>query len=385
MVKCIFSLGIINKKLIVPLLTTINYIIYILYFENFPGDGVDIHFYYFGVAIGDLITFFILYIFKYKSNYKNKTNKKRNCTKNNFFDYFFLLLLYLLNKLCLFYEENFSNNKFDSFCTMEAFEIIIIFFITKLFMKYKYYIHHTISLIIFLILSIIMDIILENFKLLNTTSAIALIIYSIVEAFYYCYMKYMIYEKYHSIYNMIFLCGVVEFFSNLIIFGIMFIIRFKYNNNDILSSLDKYDKSKIGHIAFTIFVGLIIDGLFNSILEFQTINLFNPNFIFVCYEISKISSILYYIEKLSDLLFIIPFTFQIIILLFYIEIFEFNFCNLNKNTKKNILLREKEDIRNTDYKNEEIIVELKDGYLITDKDETNEKNGLIPEEESVTD
>ena len=35
-------------------------------------------------------------------------------------------------------------------------------------------------------------------------------------------------------------------------------------------------------------------------------------------------------------------------------------------------LREKEDIRNTDYKNEDIIVELKEGYLITDKDENNE-------------
>ena len=93
----------------------------------------------------------------------------------------------------------------------------------------------------------------------------------------------------------------------------------------------------------------------------------------------------FYIENLSQLFILIPFTFQIIALLFYIEIFEFNFCGLNKNTKKNILLREKEDIRNTDYKNEDIIVELKEGYLITDKEETNGKNGLIPEEESVTD
>ena len=228
-----------------------------------------------------------------------------------------------------------------------------------------------------------MDIMLDNFKLFNTTSAIALIIYSIVEAFLYCYIKYMIYEKYHSIYNMIFLCGVAEFFSNLIIFGIMFIIRFKYNNNDILSSLDKYDKSKIGHIAFTIFVGLIIDGLFNSILEFQTINLFNPNFIFVCYEISKIANILIYIEDLFDLLIIIPYIFQIIILLFYIEIFEFNFCDLNKNTKKNILLREREEIIIDGDKKEDILVELKEGYFVVNKENESEADGksaLLPEE-----
>ena len=384
MVKCIFSLGIINKKLIAPLLTTISYAINALYFKYFPGDDVDQYFYNFGVSIGELIIFFIPYIFKYRNYYKNKNAKKKKCTKNNIFDYFFLILLYLLKKFCVFFEENFYDSSSDSLCTMEAFEIIIIFLITKFFMKYKYYIHHTISLIIFLILSIRMDIILENFKLLTISSMLFLIIYSIIEAFYYCYMKYMIYEKYHSIYNMIFLCGVVEFFSNLIIFGIMFIIRFKYNNNDILSSLDKYDKSKIGHIAFTIFVGLIIDGLFNSILEFQTINLFNPNFIFVCYEISKIANILIYIEDLFDLLIIIPYIFQIIILLFYIEIFEFNFCDLNKNTKKNILLREREEIIIDGEKKEDILVELKEGYFVVNKENESEADGksaLLPEEE----
>ena len=33
---------------------------------------------------------------------------------------------------------------------------------------------------------------------------------------------------------------------------------------------------------------------------------------------------------------IILFVFQFIILLFFLEIFEFNFCKLNENTKKNI-------------------------------------------------
>ena len=66
--------------------------IYILYFNNYPEDDVDIFFYYFGVSIGETITFFIPYIFKYQNNYtKNNNNKK--CTKNNIIDYFFLILL----------------------------------------------------------------------------------------------------------------------------------------------------------------------------------------------------------------------------------------------------------------------------------------------------
>ena len=44
------------------------------------------------------------------------------------------------------------------------------------------------------------------------------------------------------------------------------------------------------------------------------------------------------------LFFLIPAFFQIISLLFYLEIFEFNFCNLNRNTKRNIMLREEEEM-----------------------------------------
>jgi hypothetical protein len=40
--------------------------------------------------------------------------------------------------------------------------------------------------------------------------------------------------------------------------------------------------------------------------------------------------------------------FQILSLLFYLEIFEYNFCELNKNTKKSILDRVHKDLNNDD-------------------------------------
>ena len=128
---------------------------------------------------------------------------------------------------------------------MEAFEIIILCLITRFFLKYKYYIHHIISLNIFLILSIIMDIILQNFQAITTKFVIYVIIFSIIEATDYSYIKYMMDVKYHSLYNMIFFRGVSEFFSNSIIFSIELIIKFEYNNNDVLISLQEYDKSKL--------------------------------------------------------------------------------------------------------------------------------------------
>ena len=54
--------------------------------------------------------------------------------------------------------------------------------------------------------------------------------------------------------------------------------------------------------------------------------------------------VIYYYNKIIYILFLIPAFFQIIILLFYLEILEFNFCNLNRNTKRNIMLREEEEM-----------------------------------------
>ncbi len=54
---------------------------------------------------------------------------------------------------------------------------------------------------------------------------------------------------------------------------------------------------------------------------------------------------------------------QIFILLFYLEIFEFNFCSLNKNTKKHILEREKE--RMIDFTDPDNEIEIQ-GYDISE-------------------
>ena len=89
------------------------------------------------------------------------------------------------------------------------------------------------------------------------------------------------------------------------------------------------------------------------------------------------------------LFFLIPAFFQIISLLFYLEILEFNFCNLNRNTKRNIMLREEEEMllrNNTNVSEIEVEVdkdlivknpqEKKDLelYDITDDSGENEKN-----------
>ena len=83
--------------------------------------------------------------------------------------------------------------------------------------------------------------------------------------------------------------------------------------------------------------------------------------------------VVYFIYCVSDfdnygryLIFLIPSFFQIVSLLFFIEILEFNFCNLNKNTKRNIMLREETEmllrnVRNCTLSSD---IEVDDGLIL---------------------
>ena len=84
----------------------------------------------------------------------------------------------------------------------------------------------------------------------------------------------------------------------------------------------------------------------------------------------KIPSTLLATESNNRWLILIISIFQIICLLFYLEIFEFNFCSLNENTKRNIeerMINESkentDDIDNNGNNDDRIIIK---GYDITD-------------------
>ena len=174
--------------------------------------------------------------------------------------------------------------------------------------------------------------------------------------------------KYHYFWNVSFICGVFDLIAYGLIFIILYIIT-KVNNDDVLlESLELYKEGKGGYILIRFLFGIIIGGFFTIILECQTLNIFNPNYIFVCYEISKLPQILLMADTINDWLSIIPFSLQIIILLFYLEIFEFNFCNLNKNTKRCIQSREREETSNLEEVKGTNLIELMHGYYIKDKE-----------------
>ena len=66
--------------------------------------------------------------------------------------------------------------------------------------------------------------------------------------------------------------------------------------------------------------------------------------------------------------------------MFFLEVFELNFCDLNKNTRKNIQIRENKDMDMRDSINSNNYTEIK-GYLIENDNDINDEKNIIPEKE----
>ena len=78
-----------------------------------------------------------------------------------------------------------------------------------------------------------------------------------------------------------------------------------------------------------VFVGFSV-----GIIEFLILDKITPNYVVISYEMGRIPASIVVTEGIERWLLLIVSIFQIIGLVFYLEIFEYNFCSLNKNTKR---------------------------------------------------
>ena len=92
-----------------------------------------------------------------------------------------------------------------------------------------------------------------------------------------------------------------------------------------------------------------------------------PNHTIITDEILVYTRFIFYDEEKDNKYYtIIPFVFQILALIFYFEILEFNFCELNKNTIKNI--QDREHSENEPQKKDVNLIEIGDYYIKEMKD-----------------
>ena len=135
--------------------------------------------------------------------------------------------------------------------------------------------------------------------------------------------------------------------------------------------------------------GFIPRGMVLFMLEMKIFDSLYPNFVFISYQIGKMPSNIISIEGNEKWAVLDLSIFEKFIFMFYLEILEFNFCSLNKNTKKGIEERGfRNSITENDINVEDYEVDIK-GYNITELIKTDDKieeltemNGVLEEEES---
>ena len=157
--------------------------------------------------------------------------------------------------------------------------------------------------------------------------------------------------------------GISGFIVKTLIFSGMSIYEYKNNIEGIIDGIKTYfAETNVVVIIFLQFFYYILDGAVYHSLIILMLYYLRPNHMIITDEIHVYIGLIFYKEKPNKFYTIIPFVFQILALLFYFEILEFNFCNLNINTIKNIQMREREDIDSR--KSVPNIIELGDQYII---------------------
>ena len=225
-------------------------------------------------------------------------------------------------------------------------ELISATLITIFLLKYNYYIHHLISIVIFCILSIIIDLLLKNFLLIEYKYIYVDIIYIADDIIFFCYIKYMMYNLYYQYWYIVFIDRMSDFIT-LVSFTIIgaIINSIKGVDGIIYNFISYFTKTNIYWITLEL-IFFILYGAFLHVLSVLTVNYLTPNHVVVCNEIIGMGKIIIKSDNSNKWISLLLFILMIISSMFYLEILECNFCGLNENTKNNIINRANIDINN---------------------------------------
>ena len=126
------------------------------------------------------------------------------------------------------------------------------------------------------------------------------------------------------------------------------------------------------------FILNIIFSFLASTFTILTLYNFYPEFVLISLSLSKFADLL--INNETDRYYFIAFfALQFFCLLIYLEIIELNFCNLNKNTRRNIQIRGDDDYFGTNEidSKRESLAEISPGYLVDQNNKDNNKIELM--------
>ena len=372
MASFIISLGVINKKMLFPLMYILVVVIKKIFDLFHLYNEVALFLGGFGFSAGELLVFFLSKIFNYR---RTLAKKKKVPMKQYIKDYsilFFINAFFMFQRLIPYYIV--SDDKYENIelFISETLEIIFITLITHFFLKYKYYMHHIISLIAIVILSVITDLVLKNYFYASIASVIQSISYVLVSSIMYTYFKYLMENKYYYYMDILFVMGIFDCISYTISFCIILLVQHIKGTNKLIFQFYEYYNEFGSWKMISIFLfGFIPRGVILLVLEMKIVDMLGPCFDYVSLEISYIPSTIMSIKSNNRWIVLALSLFQVLFILFYLEILEYNFCSLNKNTKKHISERERK--QSSDESNDiDYEIDIK-GYDISDTLKKQEK------------
>jgi hypothetical protein len=377
MSKCPFILGTLNKKLFLSLFLAVLQVAMILIYEFYPKKQNNVVIQLFVLSIGEMLIKTFPYILKFsdigKLNEKEKEKEKKT-HKNTWKHYIYLGLLYSLNVGLLVTVEVLNSVLRGQITTYSgsnlvpnhdfiilSLEMIFIVLVSMCLLKYRYYKHHIISVILFLIFGIISEIILKTYNDINWKYILIIcmrIIGVLVNATYYCYQKYMMENLFLPYWNVAFVPGLVMFLLAFVFLG--FCLASKDSKLSFIVIFYSFFKTDPGLGVGKIIIVFVLHTLMSP-LAILILYHFGPNFVLTIFQFSRVVQNLTTI-KVNQLYVIIFFILQFISLLIHLEIIELNFCGLNKYTKRNIEIRGIDDL---ELERSDTLVNLKVGI---DKD-----------------
>ena len=351
--KKFIQFGFFNKKLLLPFgVAFVQIVINIMNIiineksKNTILEMID-------TAFGEMIIIFVplFHISAFKTNTNPLRYRSKKCKA--FFHYFilfFIFSVYLLLSIfvamqsSIYMDKNksFSNPHNSGLSSFESLEMIFICLVSIVLLKYRYFIHHIISIICFILICFFIDLMLDNFSFLYERGLLYIalnIILVLLDAIDYGYQKYMMDVLFHPFWGLSFTIGLV----NLLIFGGVIILclvkgkeeSFKERNSMFMSFYQYFEDVSLGTIITKHILNFILTCILNFLRVLTNLHL-TPDYILIGFSISRIINIVIETKRYECLAL---FPFQFIFLMFYLEIFELTFCGLNKNTKTHIQKR----------------------------------------------
>ena len=397
----IIRLGICNKKLFIPLGVAFVQILINVMNIIIPEDSKNQILEIFGVIFSEMALASIL---KVASNRYKKDNTSifQKRSKRRIFCHFLILFLVFGTMVSLnifkslemirFYQQNksFINIHNSGLSSFESLELIFICIVSFVLLKYKYFIHHNISIVIFVLSSFFIDLIIGKFTdifEIGVRFVILSVIIIILDAIGYGYQKYLIEVKFYPYWSLPVILGL----TNFVIFGTILVLclikgkeeSFKEKNMIFISFYNYFDVVEVKIIIIKQVLNFILNLALNM-FRILLIIYFTPDFILISFTISRILDIILDTHKYICLAL---FFLQFITLMFYLEIFEFNFCGLNKNTRRNIQERERLEmlLQDSSTRDDSRVLSISPDYFISkdvnfnnnDNDNDNDNNASI--------